>query len=68
MVAVFKKDILDQCGEHSLALTIALGEVDLSQQLFDYQESFLPHVALLGLTAPSISDLFDTEITLTIKG
>lgn len=68
MVSDFKKQILSMCDGKSLAMAIALGNKDIKECLYGYQEILLPEINIAGLSAPTLSEMFDIEITLTVKG
>ncbi|MGR5367087.1 hypothetical protein [Photobacterium damselae] len=67
MVSDFKKEVLAKCDGKSLAMAIGLGNNEILEGLVAYQDIFLPKVNALDLQAPSLSELFNTEISVTIN-
>ena len=67
-VAEFKRIALSLCNGKSLAFCIATArDTTLLEGILAYQEILLPKIKAHGLTAPSLSEIFGTQIDIKCK-
>lgn len=64
MIAEFKDEILAQCGDNSIGMAIALNN-NISKELGLYELFVRPEIEALGMVAPTVSEIFGIEISIT---
>lgn len=66
MINDFKLEVEERIGGKKLSLAM-MTDKSLLQDLSQYELCLQPHIVSLGLTAPTLSELFGVGITITEK-